>query len=283
MDNVGIMEGNIKKRKFKLGTTSFIVPDHIIPNVERLGPFFDEIELLVFESRPEAVIPSKEDVKRLLALSREHSLTYNIHLPTDIDLTSPDPEKRQRARDMIIKVMERFEALCPTTHTLHLPMPQNAVKGSNPSELRKQWLPDTYSGVDSLVEALGDPGAVSIETLNYPFEVVEPVINEFDLKVTIDAGHQIKYGHTLLQTMARHAPRTPLIHLHGVDVSIEPPKDHTALDLLPEKFLNQVFQLLNSYTGVVSLEVFNLENLNRSLAILDKRFYPVPAPIKIID
>ncbi len=277
------MEGNIKKRKFKLGTTSFIVPDHIIPNVERLGPFFDEIELLVFESSPEAVIPSKEDVKRLLALSREHSLTYNIHLPTDIDLTSPDPAMRERARDTILMVMERFETLCATTHTLHLPMPQNAVNGKTASELRKQWLQDTFLGVDSLVHALGDPGAVSIETLNYPIEVVEPVINEFDLKVTIDAGHQIKYGHTLLQTMDRHAPRTPLIHLHGVDLSNELQKDHMALDRLPEKFLNQIFQLLDTYNGVVSLEVFNLENLNRSLAILAKRFYPVPALIKIND
>jgi hypothetical protein len=39
-------------RLFRLGTTSFIVPDHIIPNVMKLGYFFDEIELLVFESDP---------------------------------------------------------------------------------------------------------------------------------------------------------------------------------------------------------------------------------------
>ena len=51
------------EKRFKLGTTSFIFPDHIIPNVRKLGAFFDEIELLVFESQPEDVLPSNEDVQ----------------------------------------------------------------------------------------------------------------------------------------------------------------------------------------------------------------------------
>jgi len=77
----------ISDRSFKLGTTSFIFPDHIIPNVKKLGGFFDEIELLIFESQPASVLPSKADVKELLYLSQKHDLNYNIHLPTDVSLS----------------------------------------------------------------------------------------------------------------------------------------------------------------------------------------------------
>ncbi|HAR34621.1 MAG TPA: sugar phosphate isomerase, partial [Desulfobacter sp.] len=67
------------KKPFRLGTTSFIYPDHIIPNVKKIGAFFDEIELLVFESKPKE-IPSPDDVKELAGLSRDLNLTYNVHL-----------------------------------------------------------------------------------------------------------------------------------------------------------------------------------------------------------
>ena len=43
---------------FKICTTSFIYPDHYIPNVKMLGPFVDEIELLVFESSTAASVLS---------------------------------------------------------------------------------------------------------------------------------------------------------------------------------------------------------------------------------
>jgi len=81
-------------KPFKLGTTSFIFPDHIIPNVKKLGPFFDEIELLIFESQPAFVLPSKDEIKELLYLSQKHDLTYNIHLPIDVSLTCESLEKK---------------------------------------------------------------------------------------------------------------------------------------------------------------------------------------------
>ena len=36
---------------FKLATTSYIYPDHIIPNVTTFAPFLDEMELVLFERR----------------------------------------------------------------------------------------------------------------------------------------------------------------------------------------------------------------------------------------
>ena len=265
------------EKRFKLATTSFIFPDHIIPNVRKLGAFFDEIELLVFESQPEDVLPSNEDVQTLLSLSQQLDLTYNIHLPFDVSLTCASLEKRQKAVDTLLRVMDRFAPLTPTTHTLHLDMPPEMKKGITTNEKQlKKWQQRTRKGLGALVAELAHPEIISIETLDYPFSLVEDLVAEFKVSVCIDAGHQIKYGHNLLETFEKHQLRTSIMHVHGVAFSDERIKDHTALDKLPAHYFRQIQTILEKFTGVVSLEVFNLENLNRSLAFLSKEFKNIP-------
>ena len=257
-------------KSFKLGTTSFIFPDHIIPNVKKLGPFFDEIEILVFESQPKEVLPSKNDIKELLCLSKELDITYNIHLPIDVSLTHESLEKRQKAKDTFLEVIDIFAPLNPTTHTLHLEMPRDVKNDMGNQKMLNNWEKQTRQSLGALISDMSDPGIISIETLDYPFSCLETLVEEFDLSVCIDAGHQIKYGHNLLETFEKHKLRTPIIHLHGVDFSEQYIKDHTSLDKLPKKYLRQIRTILEQFSGVVSLEVFNLENLNRSLTHLSK-------------
>ena len=263
-------------KPFKLGTTSFIFPDHIIPNIKKMGPFFDEIELLIFESQPSDVLPSRNDIKELLTLSQKLDLTYNIHLPVDISLTHNSLEKREKAKDTLLKVLELFSPLNPTTHTLHLEFPpdiKSDIKtGNNNQNKLKKWEANTRQSLGEFVSELSNPGIISIETLDVPFSYIETLVDDFKLSVCLDAGHQIKYGHNLLETYEKHKSRTPVIHLHGVDFSSPDIKDHTSLDKLPKKHLGQLQTILEKFTGVVSLEVFNLENLNRSLAVLSRMF-----------
>lgn len=272
MNNSGTINPARLERLFRLGTTSFIFPDHIIPNVEKLGKFFDEIEILAFESRPKKVLPSKEDVKQLLYLSQKLNLTYNIHLPDDVSLTGDSSQKRVKAADTIKQVIDLFSPLTPTTHTLHLQMPLDIEKGRGDQKKLKKWEDNIRYGLGALLSDIQDPGIVSIETLDYPFSFVEKLVEEFNLSVCIDIGHGIRFGHDFLKTFEIHKSRTPILHLHGVDFSGEKRKDHTALDNLPEKHFQKVQKVLNNFEGVVSLEVFNLENLNRSLIFLSKVF-----------
>ena len=260
------------EKNFKLGTTSFIFPDHIIPNVKKLGPFFDEIELLVFESQPAETLPSKNDVKELLYLSQELDLTYNIHLPIDVSLTHESLELRLKAKDTILKVIDLFSPLNPTTHTLHFDMPPDVKKDIENQKKLKNWQEMTRQSLGALISNISNPGIISIETLDYPFSCLETLVEEFKVSVCIDAGHQIKYGYNLLETYEKHKLRTSIIHLHGVAFSDQNIKDHTSLDKLPKKYFRQFQTILETFTGVVSLEVFNLENLNRSLMVLSKVF-----------
>jgi sugar phosphate isomerase/epimerase len=266
----------IKNRRFKLATTSFIVPDHIVPNVEKLGPYFDEIELLVFESQPHDVIPSQQQVKQLLELSREHDLSYNVHLPVDIDLASPDPRQRQKACDTLMVVFERFEKLDISTHTLHLSMPKEIRATDFPKEGVKQWQQDAAAGVGLLADQGVDLGRISIETLDYPFACVEPVIAQWHLNICADLGHMIKYGEGIPVLFSEHRSKIVLIHLHGVDFCTPLKKDHQPLDLLPVEYMDMVKGLLCDYFGVVSIEVFNLDYLMRSVSVLSGWFAPIP-------
>lgn len=265
----------LKKRHFRLATTSFIYPDHIIPNVRKIGGFFDEIELLVFESRPEEVLPAKADVQELLVLSKDLDLTYNVHLPYDVSLTDPVDRNRQQAADTLAKTVELFEPLSPTTFTLHLPMDREGTDAARISA----WKEHAWQGLDLLVPRLPDPGKISVETLWYGPACLRSLVREFGLSLCLDAGHFFKYGHDLAGFWQEFKGYSvPLIHLHGVDFSGASPCDHQGLDRLSDYLFDQIVSSLARYEGTLSLEVFNLENLVNSLKRLAQVFQDIPAP-----
>nr|WP_319396700.1 cobamide remodeling phosphodiesterase CbiR [uncultured Desulfobacter sp.] len=260
------------KRPFRLGTTSFIYPDHIIPNVKKIGSFFDEIELLVFESKPESVIPSPNDVKELASLSRDLDLTYNVHLPTDISLSAANPQERRDAADTLKQVIERF-SISPVTHfTLHLEM-----KKPLPSKAGIDlWQDNARQGLDLLVPALEDPAKIGVETLWYPPGIFKNLIDEFGLSVCADLGHHLKYGYDIPRTFELFGPKISLVHLHGVDTRLAPPRDHIGLDRMVPNEFKKMIAPLKHYTGTVGLEVFKLAHLQGSLAALSKFFRDMP-------
>ncbi len=260
-----------KKWPFKLGTTSFIYPDNIIPNVKKLGKDFDEIELLVFESVPKEVLPSKDEIKELAYLGQQLDITYNIHLPTDISFTDVLPENRIKAVDTIKMVMELCEPLSPTTHTLHLEFAPTSAEADAKtcSEKIKKWRNRIRQSLELFVSSDVNSMNVSIETLDYPFEYLDNIIEEYGLSVCIDAGHLIKYQFDIESIFNRYKTSIPLIHLHGVDFSTYPPKDHVSLDKTSDELIKNTIKVLKKFTGTLSLEVFSYENLLKSVSWLN--------------
>ena len=156
---------------FKLGTTSFIYPDHITPNIKMLGPYLDEIELLFFESQP-AGMPSPQEIKEIRQLAKDFDLTYNIHLPLDISLGAPDPSKRLTALKIIKQIIDLTAPLAPSTYTLHLPYDE--VDFDN--ERIKRWQGRIRQSMEKLLAAGIEAKSISIESLDYPLEWVEKKI-----------------------------------------------------------------------------------------------------------
>ena len=246
---------------FKLGTTSFIYPDGYAQNVTMLGPYVDEIELLLFESAPDS-LPSTQEIKKLLSLSKEFDLTYNVHLPIDISLSDPEPSIRHNALETLKKVIDLAAPLSPSTCTLHLSYDEN---GQEPDRIKK-WQDRVYRSVGQFIATGITPEMISVETLTYPMEWVEHILNHFNLSVCMDLGHLMVYGFDMENVFNRFCQRTSIIHLHGV----ENHKDHLPLNRLSTERSKVVRRILKRFTGVVSLEVFSYQRLKDSLPFLEK-------------
>jgi sugar phosphate isomerase/epimerase len=89
-------------------------------------------------------------------------------------------------------------------------------------------------------------------------------VEVLDLRVCLDMGHLIIYGYDLLEALDRYLARTTVIHLHGVAEG----RDHLPLDRLEAGLLDRILKRLRQqgYCGSLSLEVFGLDALARSLA-----------------
>ncbi|MDL2124177.1 MAG: TIM barrel protein [Deltaproteobacteria bacterium] len=246
---------------FKIGTTSYIYPDHIIPNVKMLAPYFDEIELLLFESRFDS-LPTMQQITELALLAEQYDLSYNVHLPIDISLTDSNPLARSKSVNVIKRICDLTYVLTPSTYTLHLPCDETSFDGDG----LKIWHDFAADGIEKLIATGIKSQAISIETLAYPFEWLEEIIKAFKLSVCIDIGHLLVNGFDVKKVFDKHSSITSIIHLHGV----ENKKDHVTLNRLSLEQMDQIIGILKRYYGVVSLEVFSFDNLNSSLTFLEK-------------
>jgi sugar phosphate isomerase/epimerase len=249
---------------FKICTTSFIYPDHYIPNVKMLGPYMDEIELLLFESQGADVLPTRKVITALCRLAAEFDLSYNVHLPTDISISDRNPARQKDAVETMVRVMEHVNPLDPSALILHVPYIEESLGQDN----IRSWQDRVYQNLEKLLSGVENKKIIAIETLDYPLELLEDIIVDLDLAICLDLGHLMVYDYDVLDVFNKYAFKTSVLHLHGVAND----RDHTTLDRLSDKLFKTVLQVLNDFTGVVSLEVFSFENLDSSLKYLESHW-----------
>lgn len=242
-----------RRYPFRLACPSYIYPDDVYPNVALLAPCVDEIELILFESRPDS-LPDAAAVHRLARLAEAEDTRFNVHLPIDIPVCGGGAE---RWAAVIGDVIDLTRPLHPTTHTLHLDY--------SPPDPVDRWQKTVRRQLSTLLDRGVDPALISIETLDYPFAWVEDIISDFGLRVCLDIGHLILYEFNVAEILARNAVRTVIIHLHGV----EDGRDHLALDRMPAERLDAILRMLSAFDGTLSLEVFSYAKLADSLACLE--------------
>jgi len=261
---------------FKLSTTSYIYPDEIVPNVARLGPFFDEIELVLFESERPDSIPDPAQIDHLIELSKLHRLGFNIHLPLDISLGDECDDVRTHGTSIAKTVIERTLPLNPSLYTLHLdfinpPIP-SLLKGEGGGSVQERdveaWRQRVSRSIREILNNGIEAKRISIETLAYPFEWIEDMVNEFGFSICLDIGHILTHGYDLGHHLKRYLSRTSIVHLHGVRKG----SDHLGIEELREPDLNLILSALRQYHGIVSIEVFSIDELKSSLSILEEKW-----------
>ncbi len=250
---------------FKLATTSYIYPDRIVPNVTMLAPFLDEIELVFYESESQDSLLDEEEIEVLMNLSVRHGVTFNIHLPLDIFLGDKNQVVRSKGISVVKRMIERTLPLNPSVYTLHLER-KNSDGGVEPDI--ETWRRHILQSLEGIVRCEIESKRISIETLEYPFEWVEDVVKEFKFSICLDIGHLLIHGQDLRSYFEKYLMNTSIIHLHGFENS----RDHLGIDRLPESTLELIFSYLSSYHGIVSLEVFSMDDLKKSLIPLEEKW-----------
>ncbi|MDR3555738.1 MAG: cobamide remodeling phosphodiesterase CbiR [Syntrophobacteraceae bacterium] len=242
---------------FRLATTSYIIPDAILPNVKFLGKYLDEIELVLFESGREDNLPTSAEVREMARVASDLDVTYNVHLPSDLFLADPDRALRQRFCESALKFYDRTLELDPTCYVLHLDS-RKADKKVEPDV--SAWSDRVFESLRVLQAAGMDLRKVAVENLEFPLQRIQPFVEAFNLSLCLDIGHLLRYGHDVAEQTTLFFGSITMAHLHGVDKG----KDHKGLGHVPDAQWKTICKFLEEYRGGLSLEVFSLEDLTQS-------------------
>jgi len=254
---------------FRLGTSSYIIPADILPNVRFLAPRVDDVELVLFESDEVSNIPEPAVVRELAQLGRAHDLTYTVHLPLDTELAAQDESERIRSVEKCLRVMQRLSPVQPFAYIVHF---HGAPEVDGTAERLEAWRSQARQSMADLAAGVDRSDALCVETLKYPFEWVEDIVREFGGSVCPDVGHLLLNGRDVAEYLDRYLDHTRVIHLHGIIDG----KDHASLAGLEESLLSVILSRLaesSDVPRVVTLEVFSQADFEASIDVL-KRYLP---------
>ncbi|MBI5034197.1 MAG: sugar phosphate isomerase/epimerase [Chloroflexi bacterium] len=248
------------KRTFRLGSTSYVYPDDILPNVRQLAAQVDDIELVLFEvddygsNLPDAVV-----IAELNALARDNDLTYTVHLPIDLDW------RDARSLDKICRAIDATHAPSPFAYVLHLD--GRPLLGKPSHEILEQWQAETASALDKILERV-EPTRLCVENIEkWPPEYFAPLVAAKNLSRCVDIGHLWVQQRDPVEHLQEHIARTRVIHLHGVGM-----RDHQSLAKQAKSEVVRVLDFLaqKNYVGVLTLEVFDLDDFSSSKRIVEE-------------
>ncbi|NMA22686.1 MAG: sugar phosphate isomerase/epimerase [Spirochaetales bacterium] len=252
----------------RIGTTSYIKPADILPNVRFLGPQVDDIELVLFESEEASNLPDERTIEELTRLSEEHDLTYTVHFPLDIYPGSRDEKIREDAVSMLRRIVTLTEPLEPFGYVLHL-TPDSY--GPVPSDDLEAWLGALDRSLEQFLTTTAiDPSLICAETLSYPFELVYPLVLKHSLSVTLDIGHIWLMGYDSEEALDLLLERSRIYHLHGVNEG----KDHLGLDEGDSSSIERFFERVveqgkrDQKERVLTLEIFGEREWEASRSIV---------------
>jgi sugar phosphate isomerase/epimerase len=253
---------------FRLGTTSYIIPDDLLPNVRHLAGTVDDVELVLFESDEMSNMPDDSTLDELARLAREHGMTYTVHLPLDTALGRPDEEGRLADVAKCARVVELTRRLDPFAWVLHL---HGERRGASPAPDVEAWRTCLRSSMAALVTDVPDPSRLAVETLDYPYSLVDDIVAETGASVCLDIGHLITGGHDVIAHVDTYLDRTRVVHLHGV----EDGHDHRSVSHLDRALLAPLcerFATRRADELVVTVEVFDGTRLASSIEALRKEY-----------
>jgi sugar phosphate isomerase/epimerase len=245
---------------FRVGTTSYIVEDDLLPNARFLAPVVQDMQLVLFEVPGGPTnLPAPSVVAALAALGHAQDLTYTVHLLHDLRLADGADEPSLALRKAQ-EVIELTQALRPWAYVGHLD--GRAVADGDLAA----WEQQARAAVARAAGWLEAPRQLAIENLEgYAPGLVAPVVAATGVGRCVDVGHLWLDGEDAAGALRAALPWLRVVHLHGVAGS-----DHAALAHTAPAQLDAVMGVLLDarFDGVVTLEVFGQADFWSSLEAL---------------
>lgn len=249
---------------FRLGTTSYIIPDEILPTVRYVARKVRDVELVLFEvdDGPHN-LPTREQIAELRSLAAQHDLTYTVHLPLDLRLAD-DGSPRHVSLEKARRVVDCTRGLDPWAYVLHLD--GESVRGGATPEALRRWWEQAVRSLELVGEWAGGLERLAVENLEgYPLDFYQPVLERAAVSRTVDIGHLWLDNHDAIAYLREALPRTRVVHIHGIAE-----RDHASLAHVESQALQAVLEELvrAEFTGVLTIEVFTEGDLLSSLESL---------------
>ncbi|MDD5475264.1 MAG: cobamide remodeling phosphodiesterase CbiR [Syntrophales bacterium] len=248
---------------FRLGTTSYVIPADLQSNVTFLADKVDDIELVLFESDEISNLPDASTLLALRDTADRHNLTYTIHLPLDTWMGHADASVRRQSVEKCMRVIDLTRALNPFAYIVHF---HGDSRGKFPSPEMMRWKDGHRRAVERLVQVVS-PEDLCVETLDYPYSLIDDIVSDYGLSICLDIGHQLLCGAKPFEYLDLYLPRTRVIHIHGV----EKKQDHLSLAFLPDGLLAGITNRLGEgaqTTRVLTIEIFDKGAFNESLILM---------------
>ncbi len=249
---------------FRIGTTSYILPDDILPNVEYLAPRVDDVQLVLFETDEHGSnLPDAALRRRLASLAEAHDVTFTVHLPLDLRL-GDGGEATDLSLVKARRVIDATRELHPYAYTAHL---DGALLMQKPTggELAT-WQANAIQALHVVLGWLDRPELLCIENIErWDADALGPVVEAAPVGLTADIGHFWLQGADPLTYLRRWEGRVRVVHLHGIAA-----RDHASLAHITRERLDPVMAYLQRrFQGVLTLEVFSRDDLDSSLEALN--------------
>lgn len=253
-----------KKYPFKLGTTSYILPDDILPNVKFLTPLVDDIELVLFESPDFSNIPSMALVEQFRDCANDNGCGYTVHLPIDRKAGSENVTERTLFCESAKRIIERTTILEPRAWVFHC---EGITSGASMQQVA-MWQERCIETLIHLSDFVVDASKIVVENLSYPAEWNIDIVKKCRNRYCLDIGHLWLRGDNNWEEISTTLlPETNVIHLHGVCDG----RDHVSLQKGNHEDILCFVKLLSllQYQGVVTLEIFSHDDLFESLSLFE--------------
>jgi sugar phosphate isomerase/epimerase len=201
-------------------------------------------------------------------------------LPLGLSLGAVDEEERRTSVKKALRIVELTSPLNPAAYVVHF---EGEQRGLIPSKNMKGWTLGLRASVAELLNSAIPSHLFCVETLDYPFALVDPIVFEFGLSVCLDIGHVLLKSYPLDAYLAKYQERIRVFHAHGIREN----KDHRDMGALGDSDLALVFGSLGvwrSFAPVFTLEVFDENDLRLSLQVVEKMGHQgafKPCPISL--